>query len=32
VTPENAEKYAKGGELEPPEGIAGTFEPLWNGG
>ncbi len=32
VTPENAEKYAKGGELEPPEGIAATFEPLWTKG
>jgi ribose transport system substrate-binding protein len=32
VTPANAEKYAKGGELEPPEGIAETFEPLWQKG
>ncbi|NLT05620.1 MAG: substrate-binding domain-containing protein [Solirubrobacterales bacterium] len=32
VTPENAQEYADGGELAPPEGIAETFEPLWTGG
>jgi ribose transport system substrate-binding protein len=31
VTPENAAKYAHGGQLEPPGGIAGVFVPLWTG-
>ena len=32
VTPANAEEYAQGGELTPPEGIDATFTEFWTGG